>query len=136
MTQQQVQQVAYHLSTIGSDEPHPFDPLTEDELKVAASIVRSVYPDLFFNTITLHEPKKSVMTEWLANKQAAALKPIRIADVVAIGRGSKVYDGLVDLELKKIIKWEVTQDVQPLVRFLLCLPSCPVVFSLQSLMKP
>jgi primary-amine oxidase len=34
---------------------------------------------------------------------------------VCIGRGSKVYDALVDLEEGKIVQWELTDGVQPLI---------------------
>lgn len=47
-----------------------------------------------------------------------AKRPARVADVVAIGKGSKVYDGLVDLEAEKVIKWELTDGVQPLVSYI------------------
>lgn len=94
--------------------PHPFDPLSSKEIAAAAAIVNQEYAGVFFNTITLWEPRKAEMQAWLA-APASAPRPPRIADVVAIGRGSKVYDGLVDLEAGKIIKWEHTPGVQPLI---------------------
>ena len=42
-------------------------------------------------------------------------RPRRVADVVAIATGGKVYDGLVDLKEGKIVKWGSTDGVQPLV---------------------
>lgn len=42
-------------------------------------------------------------------------QPNRVADVVAIGKGSKVFDGLVDLAEGKLLKWKLTEGVQPLV---------------------
>jgi primary-amine oxidase len=54
------------------------------------------------------------MMAWLATPDTVE-RPHRVADVVAIGRGSKVFDGTVDLEEKKILSWELTEGVQPLV---------------------
>lgn len=62
------------------------------------------------------------MLAWLADPEHA-VRPHRVADIVAIGKGSKVYDGLVDLDEEKIVKWELTEDVQPLVRTTLMCPS-------------
>lgn len=94
--------------------PHPLDPLSGSEIKAAVAIVNEEYSGVFFNAVTLWEPRKAEMTAWLTAPETA-LKPHRVADVVAIGRGSKVYDGLVDLDEGKIVKWELTDGVQPLV---------------------
>lgn len=55
------------------------------------------------------------MVRWLED-EASAPRPVRIADVTAIGPGGKVYDGFVDLSTTKITKWEQLDDVQPIVR--------------------
>lgn len=50
-----------------------------------------------------------------------------MADVVVIGKGSKVYDGWVDLEEGKVVDWAVTEGVQPLVSnsvAIHCVASC------------
>ena len=54
------------------------------------------------------------MLKWLEDPTHNS-KPARVADVVAIAPGGKVYDGLVDLKERKIIKWEALDGVQPLV---------------------
>lgn len=97
-----------------SPAPHPFDPLTEAEIERAVAIVRKEHDALFYNAVTLWEPRKAEMMAWLADPDHT-VRPHRVADVVAIGRGSKVYDGLVDLDEGKIVKWELTEGVQPLV---------------------
>jgi primary-amine oxidase len=112
MAQDRLKQVRSHL--VRSITPHPFDPLSESEIEQAVSIVRKEYPSLYFNTVTLWEPRKHQMMKWLQDPIHSP-KPNRIADIVAIGKGSKVYDGLVDLNKKKIIQWELTHGVQPLV---------------------
>lgn len=40
---------------------------------------------------------------------------MRAADVVAIDASGKVYDGVVDLGEKRIVSWENTEGVQPLI---------------------
>lgn len=94
--------------------PHPFDPLSSSEIKEAVEIVRKEHNDVFFNAVTLWEPRKKEMMAWLASPDTVQ-RPHRVADIVAIGRGSKVFDGTVDLEEKKILSWQLTEGVQPLV---------------------
>ena len=113
MVLERLQQVSSILTGQAAQQ-HPFDPLTTEEIAKTVEIVRREYPSLHFNAISLCEPKKSDMKQWLASPQTAA-RPHRIADVVCIGRGSKVYDGLVDLTEGIITKWDLTEDVQPLI---------------------
>lgn len=95
--------------------PHPFDPLSAAEIDAAVGIIRGEKGDaLFYNTVTLWEPRKAEMMAWLGAPETAS-RPHRVADVVAIGRGSKVYDGTVDLDDGKILCWEQIDGVQPLV---------------------
>jgi primary-amine oxidase len=106
-----LQSIAHHLSG-ELLELHPFDPLSAAEIEKAVSIVNSQHNGLFYNAVTLQEPRKAEMQAWL---NGSGPKPKRIADVVAIGRGSKVYDGLVDLNSEQIIRWELIKGVQPMV---------------------
>lgn len=55
------------------------------------------------------------MLKWLENPTHTP-RPARVADVVAIAPGGRVFDGLVDLNEGKIVKWESLDGVQPLVR--------------------
>lgn len=113
MVLERVKQMTAHL-TGQLPPPHPLDPLTGKEIKQAVAVVNEAYEGLFYNAVSLWEPRKAEMLAWLADPKSNE-RPHRVADVVAIGRGSKVYDGLVDLETNKIIKWELTEGVQPLV---------------------
>lgn len=113
MVLERVKQMAAQL-TGQLPPPHPLDPLSSSEIKEAVEIVRKEYNDVFFNAVTLWEPRKKQMMAWLASPDTAE-RPHRVADIVAIGRGSKVFDGTVDLEEKKILSWELTEGVQPLV---------------------
>lgn len=94
--------------------PHPLDPLSLDEIRTAINTVKKAHGDVFFNVVSLHEPRKAEMLPWLEKPDSAAL-PRRIADIVVIAPGGKVYDGLVDLVDNKIVKWEHMEGVQPIV---------------------
>lgn len=113
MALDRLKSVAQHV-TGTTPPPHPFDPLSNAEIEATVKIVRKEHGKLFFNAVTLWEPRKKEMLKWLADPKHTQ-RPPRVADVVAIGPGSKVYDGLVDLEESKIIKWESLEGVQPLV---------------------
>ena len=113
MVLDRIKQVAQHVS--GSQPPpHPFDPLSASEIERAVALVNKEYGPIYYNAVTVLEPRKAQMLEWLTDPNHAQ-RPHRIADVVAIKKGGDVYDGLVDLEEGKIIQWEVTEGVQPLV---------------------
>jgi primary-amine oxidase len=94
--------------------PHPFDPLSLAEIETAISTVKKAHGDVFFNVVALHEPRKAEMTAWLADPTGAR-RPKRIADVVVIAPGGKVYDALVALDEPRITKWEELDGVQPIV---------------------
>jgi primary-amine oxidase len=99
----------------GASIPHPFDPLSLEEIQTAISTVKKAHGDVTFNVVSLHEPRKAEMQAWL-EKPDSAPRPARIADIVVIAPGSKVYDGLVDIKESKILKWEHMEGVQPIVR--------------------
>jgi Cu2+-containing amine oxidase len=106
------------IATMGSafpDEiPHPFDPLGLGEIEKVVALVKKAYGDVFFNVVSLHEPRKAEMMTWL-EKPSEETRPPRIADVVVIAPGGSVYDGLVDLKDGSITKWELMPGVQPIV---------------------
>lgn len=119
MVLDRLKQVAQHVTGTAAQQPHPFDPLSETEIERAVGIVRKEHDSLSFNTVTLWEPRKAEMLRWLADPDHTP-RPHRVADIVALAKGGKLYDGLVDLEEGKIVKWECAEDVQPLVRLLSC----------------
>ena len=114
MVLDRVKQVAQHVAGT-APIPYPFDPLSAAEIENAVSLIRKEHGALYYNAVTLWEPRKAEMLAWLADP-GHAKRPHRVADVVAIEKGSKVFDGLVDLDEGKIVKWEHTEGVQPLVR--------------------
>jgi primary-amine oxidase len=113
MALDRLKSVAQHVTGIQA-APHPFDPLTNVEIENAAQIIRKEHGKLHYNAIFLYEPRKKEMLKWLEDPVNTP-RPVRTADVVAIAPGGKVYDGLVDLNEGKIVKWTALEGVQPLV---------------------
>ncbi|KAI1198805.1 peroxisomal copper amine oxidase [Nemania serpens] len=93
--------------------PHPLDPLSEAEIQSAVELVKKAHGDLFFNVVSLHEPRKAEMMKWLEDPSAP--RPARIADVVVIAPGGKVYEGFVDLASGTITKWDLLDGLQPII---------------------
>lgn len=94
--------------------PYPLDPLSAAEIETAIAVVKKQHGECFFNVVSLHEPRKAEMLAWMQNPQQAP-RPARVADVVVIIKGGKVYDGLVDLSGPSITKWELLDGAQPIV---------------------
>ena len=113
MVLERLKQLSHHVAGT-APPPHPFDPLTAAEIESAVGLINKEHGPLAYNAVTLQEPRKQLMQAWLANPDHTQ-KPHRIADVVAIKKGGAVYDGLVDLDEGKILGWESTDGVQPLV---------------------
>lgn len=105
--------LSQHLSGT-SVSPHPFDPLSNAEIEAAVAIISREHGKLSYNAVTLREPPKKEMLKWLEAPKTTPL-PARVADIVALAPGAKVYDGLVDLSAEKVIQWEQMEGVQPLV---------------------
>ncbi|KAK7935602.1 copper amine oxidase [Apiospora marii] len=102
------------VSAVAKPDLHPFDPLTAGEIEAAISIVKKAHGDVLFNVVSLHEPRKAEMMKWLQDS-ANLPKPSRVADVVVIAPGGKVYDGLIDLQDGNITKWELLEGLQPII---------------------
>jgi primary-amine oxidase len=113
MVLDRLQQLTLQVSA-SSPPPHPLDPLSTSEIDTAVALVRKEYGKVNFNAVTLYEPRKVEMMAWLADPEKAP-RPIRAADVVVIAPGGKIYDGVVDLEAKKVVEWNHTPGVQPLI---------------------
>jgi len=94
--------------------PHPLDPLSSLEIETATSLLRKEKGQLYYNAVTLLEPPKAQLLPWLSDPEHAE-RPQRIADVVAITPEGKVMDGHVSLTQGKVLSWENTPGVQPLI---------------------
>jgi primary-amine oxidase len=113
MALDRIKQAASHLTGVVAP-PHPFDPLTELEIEHAVALIRKEHSEVFFNAVTLWEPRKAEMMRWIKDPKNTP-RPARVADVVCIGRGSKVFEGIVDLNVSKVLSWAQKDGVQPLV---------------------
>lgn len=102
------------MGSLATEIPHPFDPLSLEEIETVITSVKKAHGDVFFNVVSLHEPRKAEMSAWLADPEKSP-RPVRIADVVVIARGGKVFDGLVDIKTATIKHWEQLDGVQPIV---------------------
>jgi primary-amine oxidase len=118
MALDRLKQAASHI-TGQVAPPHPFDPLSELEIEAAVALVREEHSDVFFNAVTLWEPRKAEMMKWIKDPEHTP-RPARVADVVCIGRGSKVFESIVDLSASKVLSWDQKDGVQPLVCFYDC----------------
>ncbi|KKY33421.1 putative peroxisomal copper amine oxidase [Diaporthe ampelina] len=102
------------MGSLATEIPHPFDPLSLEEIETVITSVKKAQGDVFFNVVSLHEPRKAEMSAWLADPEKSP-RPVRIADVVVIARGGKVFDGLVDIKTATIKHWEQLDGVQPII---------------------
>ena len=89
---------------------HPLDPLSESEIAIAVDVVLKKQSGLIFNSVTLLEPKKELLKTRVESQD---VKVPRIADVVASAKGNKVYDVLVNIDEKTIVRWEEPKGVYP-----------------------
>lgn len=103
------------MGSPAADIPHPFDPLSLDEIETTIALVKKAHGEVLFNVVSLHEPRKAEMAAWLAEPEKAP-RPARVADVVVIAPGGTVYDGLVDIKSGTITHWEQLDGLQPIVR--------------------
>lgn len=102
------------MGSLAAEIPHPFDPLSLEEIQSVITLVKKAHGDVYFNVVSLHEPRKAEMTAWLAEPEKTP-RPARVADVVVIAPGGAVYDGLVDIKTGSITHWEQLDGLQPIV---------------------
>lgn len=113
MVLERLKQLAGQVSNV-IVPPHPLDPLSALEIEIATSLLRKEKGQLYYNAVTLLEPPKSQLLPWLIDPEHSQ-RPARIADIVAITPDGKLMDGHVSLVENKIIKWEHSPNVQPLI---------------------
>jgi primary-amine oxidase len=102
------------MGSVTTVTPHPFDPLSLEEIETVIAAVKKAHGDVFFNVVSLHEPRKAEMTAWLEDPEKSP-RPVRVADVVVIAPGGKVFDGLVDVKTASLKHWEQLDGLQPIV---------------------
>jgi len=95
---------------------HPLDPLSPDEIRLAAATLRAAHDlgaGMMFETITLHEPDKASL---------AAFRPgqafPRIAFICAFDRrDGRVFEALVDLRAPSVLSWLPQPGMRPRILF-------------------
>ncbi|KAJ2963488.1 hypothetical protein NQZ79_g1549 [Umbelopsis isabellina] len=95
---------------------HPLDPLSADEIKKAATLVRELRQgDTFiFNSISLKEPNKQAVLEYDASQNDECTVVEREALIITIDRPSgKVHEIIVSLTDDKIKNTVYVPNVQP-----------------------
>ncbi|KAJ1709175.1 copper/topaquinone oxidase [Aspergillus flavus] len=93
--------------------PHPFDPLTEEEIKCASALIRQSYTagtKLDFRSVSLFEPDRSEMEIFLEVEHAGkdltkAVRPAREAVIVYyLGSEMHLYEAIVDITNSKLVE--------------------------------
>ncbi|CAO3701876.1 unnamed protein product [Rhizopus stolonifer] len=103
-----------------TQDVHPLDQLSADEMMHVAAIVRQAQSDMdfVFNTITLKEPRKDVMLSylgWDTSKPRVELVE-REALVVSLEKKTmKCFEGIVSLTEGRLKTWNYVPDVQPIL---------------------
>jgi primary-amine oxidase len=95
---------------------HPLDPLTPDEIRRTAAIVRATHDlgaGMMFETISLCEPTKEIVAAFRAGDTAP-----RLAFVCAFDRtNGQVHEARVDLAAGRVLEWRHVPNVRPRILF-------------------
>jgi primary-amine oxidase len=95
---------------VRSGSAHPLDPLSAEEINSTIAVLRAAKltdPGTRFPLIDLDEPAKTSMLTWAPGREIH-----RSAFVVA-RRNRVVYEGVVDLTTKSVLRWQMVPNVQP-----------------------
>jgi primary-amine oxidase len=97
-----------------SQAVHPLDPLSPDEIKLAAQIVSAApgFPrEALFSTIVLKEPAKADVLNFRPGTPFG-----RQAFAVLLDRkNNRTFEAIVDLKSERLVSWNQVKGVQPLV---------------------
>lgn len=94
---------------------HPLDQFTIDEIKIAAGIIREHKSEISFafNSITLHEPRKSELLEYFKDNKK---KIDRKAFSIAFESGTTtLYEVIVNITTKKVEEFVLRKGVMPTI---------------------
>src|SRR6266542_1329408 len=104
--------ILFFLASVMAQTGHPLDPLSANEIKVAAKALKASgqFPQTaLFSTIVLKEPAK---TEVLNYKSGAQFS--RQAFSVIMDRtGNRTFEAVVDLKTQRVLSWHEARGVQP-----------------------
>ncbi|UPK91440.1 hypothetical protein LCI18_002375 [Fusarium solani-melongenae] len=96
-----------------SQNSHPLDPLSIEEIRAAVKIIRDYASpkSLKFNCLTLREPKKA---EYAAFRARTGPRPARRAFAIVIEKGtSKVSEVVANIAESKVEEWNAVSEVGP-----------------------
>lgn len=108
-------QLSSHLTLSTAPPSHPLDPLTPAELAEAVKIIKTNYADrkLSFNTVSLKEPTKATMNEWL--KDPSHHVPREVYFVLIETGKPGLIDGHLSLTDGQVKLFNHLKDCQPII---------------------
>ena len=104
--------LALTAQNLGAQAQHPLDPLTEGEIKTAASVLKSSpqFPSgALFATIVLKEPSKQ---EVLHYEPGTTLNRSAFA-IILDRKRNRTFEAIVDLRAERVLSWTAVAEVQP-----------------------
>lgn len=93
---------------------HPLDPLTADEIKLAARLLSAApqFPaEALFSTIVLKEPAKSEVVNYRVGAPFGRQAFAALLD----RKNNRTFEAVVDLKSERLLSWNEVKGVQPLV---------------------
>ncbi|KAG7666185.1 AMO1 [[Candida] subhashii] len=105
-------------TTVAASTPtpsHPLDPLSPQEIKLVADLVKTKYSgkSVNFNTITLREPIKRAYYDW---KERGGAFPPRLAYFVIVLEGDEgTQEGIADIRNQSLIEIKQVKGVHPML---------------------
>jgi primary-amine oxidase len=91
--------------------PHPLDPLSADEIRLARSIVQQLTElsdDTCFPAIRLFEPRKQIVRDFRAGRAFERQAWVVAHDLSA----HELYDGVVSLDRREVLEWNAKPGLQ------------------------
>lgn len=107
--------ISSHLTSSLAPPSHPLDPLSPAEIAESVKIIKAAYPSrqFAFNTLTLREPPKSLVTSWISDPTTVIP---REAFFVLIETGKNgLSDGYVSLAESSVKEFVYRPDSQPII---------------------
>jgi primary-amine oxidase len=95
----------------GAGFPHPLDPLSAEEIRLARSVVRqlpALSGDICFPSIRLFEPPKESIRDFRAGFPVERQAWVVVHDVTA----HRLYDGVVSLNRREVTEWNARPGMQ------------------------
>jgi primary-amine oxidase len=95
----------------GAGFPHPLDPLSAEEIRLARSVVRqlpALSGDICFPSIRLFEPPKESIRDFGAGFPVERQAWVVVHDVTA----HRLYDGVVSLNRREVTEWNARPGMQ------------------------